>query len=214
MTDLLPACSTTERRASKRAQALVHRRRVAEALAPDPRQWHYDGETYYIQPPGAMGSCACGHAIRQVFVLRGPGGRIVRIGSVCIESTVPYLLEYGADALATALQSALAAVEAERAKADRAARDAAADAAVQAILADCEALESWALSTARAMRESRRWLPYPLYRGIRVRRTACTTPGRTKAALQRRYQSEREAAVAAWRDMQDMPAPPSPTFQG
>ena len=83
---------------------LRHMKILADAMAPDPTEWRYEGE---IEEAGdGLASCACGHPIRYCFPIRRPrDGAILIIGSVCIEKSIPYLIAHGAEALAQGLQA-------------------------------------------------------------------------------------------------------------
>ena len=61
----------------------IHARKLLEALAPDPREWTYNGEVEDAEGPVA--ECACGHRIRWCFIIhRERDGRVAQVGSVCV----------------------------------------------------------------------------------------------------------------------------------
>lgn len=174
---------------------LAHAQRIADAMAPDPREWEWTGEVNDAGPGASMmpggPKCACGHPIRYQFPLeRERDGARVVIGSTCIESTVPYLIAHGAEGLARRLEEALAAHREALAEQERREKAAAANEAVAQLAADWDELVAW---RQRAGQRYTRRLPECLYY-LRIGRTeavlsrsAASTPARTAAALRTRY---------------------------
>lgn len=172
-----------------RVANLQHAAKIADAMAPDPREWAYNGKCYEVEGL-ILEKCACGHAIRQVFVVeRERDGKQINIGSTCIETTVPYLISAGAEGLAKALQAALVALQEEiRAKAKQR-RDAEASEAVQRVAEEYVKLHTWAKELRRSMVDRNEYLPSVLYGGLCGLPSASTTPARTAAAIRTRYES-------------------------
>jgi hypothetical protein len=83
-----------------------HLERLREALAPDPGEWRFTGCVYDTGMVGGS-RCSCGQDIRYEFIITrsGDGAKLI-IGSHCIETSVPYLIEAGAGALAGQLRDA------------------------------------------------------------------------------------------------------------
>lgn len=172
---------------SRPLDRLQHVARLAAALAPDPTEWAYSGEVYDAGPAvnGRLVKCACGHSIRWVFVLvRARDGAKVNVGSVCIESTVPYLISQGAGSLAGSLQSAHEAWAAEIREAERRARVAADSHRVQALAEFRSKLVMWIEEVSELHHRGgyRCGLPSCAYEGIKQTSPA-STPGRTAQAM-------------------------------
>lgn len=178
---------SVERRAARveaALESLAHTKRLADGMAPDPKEWAYEGE---VSDAGFAGAtCTCGHPIRYVFTIRrARDGKTLPIGSVCIGSTVPALIECGAERLAGQLSAALEAHRKVLEDGKRAVRDAAASVEVQALMGELAALKAWAV--AEKVRGA--YLPRPMWElavGRTKRVRAATTPGRTAASLRTR----------------------------
>jgi hypothetical protein len=160
---------------------LLHLERIAKAMG-DPREFEYTGE---VRDLGAMkGNCACGHAIRYEFPVRHKTtGREVIIGSVCIDSSVPWLIANGAEHLAESLRRALEANEEAKKEAMRRLRDAKNSEEVQVLEAYWVGLKEWHSRTRQEKKEAHvRWMPDYLHRGL-PKISAQSTPGRTAASI-------------------------------
>ena len=82
--------------------ALGHAKRIAIAMQPDPKNWEYRGEIFYDED--GKGKCECGHNIAYIFpIYNKTDARALSIGSVCIDLTIPYLINEGNEGLAEAL---------------------------------------------------------------------------------------------------------------
>ncbi len=216
---MTPFAETTMTRTEERdILSAEHAARIATRLLPDPREWTVDPEVIDAGPGAATGfsppRCACGHPIRYLFTLRrARDGATATIGNVCIDTTVPVLLASSADAVAARLLEVRAAWLERRAEEERRARDAAASAEVQALLADWQALKEH-VHDAREL-YPRYSVPEVLYRGIGTVKAA-STPGRTAAAIKTRYCASWESlfALAAFEDREGhsprSPLPPLP----
>lgn len=204
-----------ERATEDRVANLDHALRIAAKLTPDARQWTHEAEDVVDCGTQSTATCACGHPIRWAFLLRHADGRTVKIGSVCIESTVPYLLEHGADALAASLQRSLDKLESDKKEHAKRLRDAAASAQVADLEEDFAAFREW-ISDVRGLL-GRRFKPNLIYRGLgKVK--AASSPARTASSLRTRYATKwEEAAGLHLRSDYDnddgfkYPRPPVPT---
>lgn len=129
--------------ADEHLRQLDHLAKFADAMRPDPREWEFQEPVIDTgQRDGAK--CVCGHPIRYVYqVVRARDGKKIGVGSVCIESSVPYLLQSGADGLALALQRALERQEGLAKELAKKARAAKGDEQVQALTADWLALQAF-----------------------------------------------------------------------
>lgn len=189
-----PTSTTRAANAAERAAGNVeHALKIATAMAPDAKEWSFQGEVVDAGGEGAF--CACGHAIRYVFILRRMrDGATLPIGSVCIESTVPVLMTTGAERLAGQLAAALEAHRKALADAQKAIRDAEASVEVQGLMAELNALKAWALDA----KANRVFLPRSLWEltAGRIKPVkAASTPGRTAASLRTRLTPFYVAAI-------------------
>lgn len=190
-----------------------HVLRLADAMAPDPTEWSYDGEV--LDGKGNNVHCACGRTIRWVFpIRRSRDGAQLAIGSTCIESSVPYLMAAGADGLAGQLEEAMEAHRQALAETQRRQRDASASEVVQDLAADFESLQSWKREQVAAFRLRRG--PRPDLPGSLQQKAALpkagSTPARTAASMRDRYTK----VVLAWAqgDEGTVVAPPVPAEAG
>lgn len=175
---------------------LAHVQRLAEAMAPDPKEWEYRGDCSDAGAPVAR--CTCGHPIRYVFTIHRKLSRkklpnSLPIGSVCIETSVPYLMQHGAEQLAAGLSAALEAHKKAIEEAKRKEREAANSERVVALTAEYTKLEAWVVTERDRLRarSASYWMPGVLYSGLGKKPKALSTAGRTAAALVRIY-------VTAW----------------
>ena len=131
----------------------AHLARLAEAMAPDPGEWRFDGE---VTDAGNMvGLCACGAHIRyQFWIGRTRDGSKLAIGSICIEKSVPWLIDRGAGALAGDLAGALDRHKDALAEARRAMKLAEAERRLDGVVEDARALAAWVEDERRE-----RWAP-------------------------------------------------------
>lgn len=164
---------------------LEHAAKIASAMCPDPKEWAYNGKSYEVEG-FILEKCACGHPIRQVFVIeRERDGKTLNIGSTCIEVTVPVLIENGAEVLASRLLQAKENLEKEIAIRKKQKRDAEASHEVQILTEEYDALRQY----VKDQRESlgRGFNPYYIYHGVTTTIKAMTTPGRTAASIRTKY---------------------------
>ena len=165
--------------AVRKVENLRHIEKIASAMAPEPRDWSYEGE---IADAGQQGAyCTCGHPIRYVFTIRNKkSGRALPIGSTCIETTVPFLMSHGAADLADRLTAAVGKLKAEIAAAEKAKRDAEQNERVLTLLQDRTAL----LEYASAEKSRRGFIQSRSLWSLTMRKPkALTTPGRTARSL-------------------------------
>lgn len=164
-------------------EGLEHSQRIAAAMAPDPTEWAYHGEVI-DSGPGGGARCTCGHPIRYIFLIeRERDGKKLPIGSVCIDSTVPFLISSGADGLADRLSEARQKLEEDLKEEKRRAREQAAEVEVQELLGFWEVMKEWRLAAWQAGRAGARpYLVGRIYKGL-GKPTACSTAGRTAASL-------------------------------
>jgi len=167
-----------------------HLDRLREAMDHVPSEWRYNGDVRDTGFPGD-GRCACGHKIRYEFVIERPrdGAKLV-IGSHCIRTSVPYLMEEGAKHLAEALERASAEHERER---EREKRDGRARDALGQATDDIRRLADWferEQARCRAAAAERgqvvEALADDLHQPPRAPEPA-ETPGRTLARARRRF---------------------------
>lgn len=182
-------------------QQLDHVAKFADAMRPDPREWEFQEPVVDTgQRDGAK--CVCGHPIRYVYqVVRPRDGKKIGVGSVCIESTVPYLLQAGADGLALALQRALERQENLAKELQKKARAAKGDDQVRALTEDWKALQAfmrqqWSAYEAKARKDAdyyytpnwRRFMPDWLVESHfgsfpKAQPKIMSSPGRTAASM-------------------------------
>ena len=168
---------------------IQHALKIAAAMAPDPREWAYNGKCY--EADGIIPErCACGHPIRQVFVIdRERDGATLNIGCVCIDSTVPHIIASGNQGLAEALQKAKADLEAQIKARAKEKRDAEASVEVQGLAEEYETLRQWVRDLKQDMAQNKEYVPGSIYGGIKGLPKAASTPGRTAASIRTRYES-------------------------
>lgn len=176
----------TQKISDDAVQNLKHAAKIAAAMAPDPREWSYEGKFYEAE--GMMPEhCACGHPIRNVYVVeRLRDGAQIRIGSTCIDSTIPYLIGAGAEGLAEALRKALADQEAQRKEIQRRVAEAKASDEVSRLEADYEALRAYTKAVSEQLRSRHISQPEVIRYGIQLPKAA-STPARTAASMRKRY---------------------------
>lgn len=128
-----------------------HLQRLADALTPDPKNWTFTGRVH--DRKGENARCACGHPIRWEFVLArltSPGE--ASIGSVCIRTSVPWLIEHGAGRLAAALTTRLGLLMLEIAERKRIKRQKLMRRRLAAIERDWSRYEAWRAECAEFFR--------------------------------------------------------------
>lgn len=169
--------ATTETIASLR-----HIKTISDKMLPDPKEWSYEGECSYVEAPAPPASCACGHSIRNVFTIRrNRDGATLNIGSVCIESTVPYLIANGAGELAENLRSALKKMEEDRKEHAKRLREQRDNTELQAVEAEFDDL----IEFFHHLRDGySRYLPYYLYHNPQLPKVL-STPKRTISSIVR-----------------------------
>ena len=191
-----------------------HLDRLREAMDHVPSEWRYNGDVRDTGFPGD-GRCACGHKIRYEFVIERPrdGAKLV-IGSHCIRTSVPYLMEEGAKHLAEALERASAEHERER---EREKRDGRARDALGQATDDIRRLADWferEQARCRAAAAERgqvvEALADDLHQPPRAPEPA-ETPGRTLARARRRFTTAWLRAMRyAHEHEAEPPEPPEP----
>lgn len=198
-----------ERKAQRTVDNLQHVQRLADALAPDAREYEYKGGCYDAGK-GAFEKCACGHPIRYVFpVEHKDGTRTVNIGSVCIRTSVPWLMANGNEALARALEGALDKLLAEIKERERKEREKRNELLVKAAWKEWDALKGWvAYQVERG--------PYMLKSSLRYAMRKApkdgSTHGRTLANITRRFTSEWADIVRTLTSPSFMPLDPNATW--
>lgn len=190
-----------EEAADARARTIDHLWKFQAAMAPDPREWEFEPPVGDAGP-GSREKCVCGHPIRNLYmIVRARDGKKIQVGSVCVESTVPYLQAHGAVDLAASLARALEQQQKLVLEMGRKKRAAAGDSAVAALTHDWQTLQAWLNATWKHEEDKdRQWrygssgyyassraqVPDWLYalRGFRnARPKALTTPGRTATSM-------------------------------
>ena len=196
--------------ATERVEKLDHLKRLADAMKPDAREYEYRGEV--VDAAGENAKCSCGHPIRYVFLVRRKtDNHAVPIGSVCIETSVPWLIAHGNQALADALSGAVAKLKKEIAEAKRREAEARASELVMGLTAEWAALMDWREEARKAWtRAHGAWMPHQLYVSQAPLR-ALTTAGRTLSSIRKRYGTV-WAMFEAWAKTADVRLPnlPSP----
>jgi len=175
---------------------LEHLQRLADGMAPDPREWAYTGEVQDAKGAGAR--CVCGHPIRWIFVIRRDrDGATLPIGSTCIETSIPYLVTHGAEGLADRLQEAVRELRREvqrrAAAAKREAREAENEETIARLCDDWERL-AWWRKQARDEWYAEHGPSYPYALCLRP---PIPAPCKTTAGTIRRLVREYRRAVAA-----------------
>ena len=130
----------------------AHLARLSEAMAPDPGEWRFEGEV--TDAGGVTAKCACGANIRFMFWISRSDGAKLAIGSVCIEKSVPWLIERGAGRLAENLTDALARHKDALDEARRDAKLAVAAKQLEGVVEDARMLAAWIDVERRE-----RWVP-------------------------------------------------------
>lgn len=190
--------------AERRVGNLSHAAKIAAAMMPEPREWAFQGEVFDSGTYGAA-ECTCGHPIRYVFVIRRErDGKALDIGSTCIEETVPALIAAGAEKLAQDLQAAVEAHRKALEDAKRKVRDASNDGLVKVLLGERAALKGW----VNDLKASGAYLDRALFDFQRnPEPKACSTPGRTAAALRRGLEGVYVAALLTVKPERPAPVP-------
>jgi hypothetical protein len=162
--------------------------RIRAAMAPDPTEWSYTGEFRDCREQGG-GQCTCGKAVRyQFFIGRASDGKRLAIGSTCIETSVPFLMAAGANALVRDLKQASRLVAARE--------------DLPELRRDAAQLREWCFArrrewTARYGRE--RWMPRVLFIPPKPP-SAAERDDETAASIRRQYTRDWVAAVECARD--------------
>ena len=175
------------RQTTKSIDNLKHRKKIADAMAPDPTKWEYSGDCVDAGPYGAK--CTCGHPIRYVFYIT-KDDKMLPLGSTCIETTVPHLIACGANCLAEKLQAAQQKLKKEirdkfAAKKKRQ-RDHENNKIVSSMIQDIEEMIDVHKKFRLACYESGIYMPYYFYRPLRIP-GACKTTGHTLNRLKKFY---------------------------
>ncbi len=168
---------------------LRHLEKISAAM-PDAQNFEFTG---IVNDLGAMaGHCACGHPIRYEFIVaHKTSGKQDVLGSVCIESSVPYIIASGNEVLAAALMRALEELEERKREAMKQLRDAKNSEDVQTLEAywentikpwHKEAREEW---KSRPQKGSYTGYPDFLYKPLPALK-AMSTPGRTASSIRRK----------------------------
>jgi hypothetical protein len=208
-----PALKSEIRDDERKVDNIAHLTRLADGMTrngQDVRDWAYTGEVYDAKNTNA--ACTCGHPIRWVFTIQNTKtSDILPIGSVCIGSSVPYLISAGNEHLAEALQAALAKLRADLAEAERRERDARNDVVVAELFEYVKALNTWRRDTAdNEYRARRRFVPEHLYKPLRI--NINSTPGRTASGAKKKITTFLFACIIEARTEGDraksFPAPP------
>lgn len=190
----------------------AHLRKLAAAMAPDPSAWTYEGEV--SDGKGSNAKCTCGHPIRWIFTIRRKSdGAALPIGSTCIETSVPFLMQHNAEALAEQLTAAVkahqkalrVAAAAERKRA----RELAQDAELSALRADLQALQDFRRRAIDSYREhtGRMYVPHELYTRLPTPR-----PTKTRKGTIRRFVRTYRAGARLLAGFGQLPTPTSPAL--
>lgn len=143
---------------------LSQMQRLINGLAPDPREWVYQG---YCNDLGApVGYCACGHPIRFEFVLkRERDGASAVVGSVCIDHYA-LISPSAAEWMRADLERMLEKIKADKREAERARVQLEVDAALKDYSVELDKLV--ALADAHRAAKPNVWnkLPLELWRAV------------------------------------------------
>lgn len=175
-----------------------HLAKFMVAMHPDPREWLVE-EEIGDGGPDSKERCTCGHPIRYVHSLkRERDGKKIKVGSVCIEGTVPYLMSVGAEHLAAQLLESLERLREHQrrilSEGEKRKRAAKGDAMVAALSVDWASLQGWTKALLdgyyEAARRSGSYRPLPEYLYWSALRTfpnekpkALSSAGRTATSM-------------------------------
>lgn len=179
-----------ERESVRLPADLEHLQKLADAMAPEPREWSYTGEVVDAQGEGAK--CVCGHPIRWIFVIRRErDGALLPIGSTCIETSIPYLVTHGAEGLAELLREAVRELRRETQRqataAKREVRETEQGEVVERLTRDWAELIDWQRRARDVWyREHGPGYPYALALTLKLPEP-CKRPGATVKRLVREY---------------------------
>jgi hypothetical protein len=207
---IAPALRSEIRADDRKVDNLSHLTRLANGMTrngQDVRDWTYTGEVADSGPFGA--SCTCGHPIRWVFtIVNTKTSDILPIGSVCIGTSVPYLISHGNETLAAQLQAAVEKLRKDLAEAERRERDARNDVIASALLEYGKELNCWRRLRLDRYRAQRRFAPEHIYRQLKL--NANSTPGRTASAAKKKIVNFLLAAVLEGRTDEEAKGFPTP----
>lgn len=189
---------TDNQNTARKVNNLRHIQTIADKMSPDPKEWSYLGE--FHEAGETPEYCACGHLIKQVFVIRrGRDNATLNIGSTCISSTVPYLLTCGAEELSKALQDALRRLEEDRREHARRLRQAEASVLVTNLDAEYEELRAYRRGCQEKFNSV--WMPTILWSGlpkVKVSKTAAITANNIRTRYADLWLNLVELIIEGW----------------
>lgn len=183
-----------EKKFEKKVDKLAHIAKF-EAVLGDATQWEYRGECFDLKKP--VGKCVCGHPIRYEFpIYHKVTGQVLTIGSVCIDSTVAFLMAHGNIGAAEKLAAAYEEHKKRIAELKKQAKEQEQNEQIKALLAnDITPWAEWCKVAVQAV--AKKWVPTYWYSGDYrwvYNPPAASTPGRTLAGLRKRLATLKKEA--------------------
>lgn len=216
LTNITKTESENMNKKETRIENLLHIQKIAAAME-DPTKWAYNGDMT-DSGPGGKSACTCGHPIRYIFwIEREEDGKRLPIGSSCIKTTVPYLIEMGADNLADKLNTAIEEFQeyynkllCETAKRKR---DHDNNEKLNSITKDLDILVEFVKTERKSYQNSHDgyYVPYPLYRPFQMPKP-CAKMGFTVKRYMKAYKEYRNF-YNQYRAEYNLSALPEPTSE-